>query len=125
MGPVVVDSCVLIDVLRGYEPALAFLTGLEATPMVAAVTIAELFAGAYRRGEEALIDDLTVQLDVIPLDFSITRLAGAFCRRYGPSHGVQLFDATIAATAQRSTARLVTRNVRQFPMLDDLLVPYQ
>lgn len=99
MGALIVDSCVLIDVLRGYRPALAFLKDLEATPMVAAVTIAELFAGAYRRGEEALIDDLAVQLDVVPLDFSIARLAGVFCRRYGPSHGVRLFDATIAATA--------------------------
>jgi predicted nucleic acid-binding protein len=125
MGSVIVDSCVLIDILRGYRPALVFLQSLQATPMVAAITIAELFAGAYRRGEEALIDDLAVQLDVIPLDFSIARLAGTFCRRYGPSHGVQLLDATIAATARRSAARLVTRNARHFPMLDDLLVPYQ
>jgi predicted nucleic acid-binding protein len=125
MGPVVVDSCVLIDILRGHRPALAFLKGLQVTPMVAAITVAELFAGAYRRGEEALIDDLAMQLDVIPLDFTIARLAGAFCRRYGPSHGVQLLDATIAATARRSAARLVTCNARHFPMLDNLLVPYQ
>jgi predicted nucleic acid-binding protein len=34
-------------------------------------------------------------------------------------------DALIAATAQLHDARLVARNARYFPMLDDLLVPYQ
>jgi predicted nucleic acid-binding protein len=34
-------------------------------------------------------------------------------------------DALIAATARIHGARLVTRNTRHFPMLDDLLVPYQ
>jgi predicted nucleic acid-binding protein len=30
----------------------------------------------------------------------------------------------LAATAQRSNARLATVNHRHFPMLDDLIVPY-
>jgi predicted nucleic acid-binding protein len=34
-------------------------------------------------------------------------------------------DALIAATARIHRARLVTRNTWHFPMLDDLLVPYQ
>jgi predicted nucleic acid-binding protein len=34
-------------------------------------------------------------------------------------------DALIAATARIHGVRLVTRNVRRFPMLDDLVVPYR
>jgi len=33
-------------------------------------------------------------------------------------------DALIAATAELHGARVVTRNARHFPMLDDLVVPY-
>jgi predicted nucleic acid-binding protein len=36
-----------------------------------------------------------------------------------------LLDALIAATAKLHGVRLVTRNVRHFPMLDDVLVPYR
>jgi predicted nucleic acid-binding protein len=38
---------------------------------------------------------------------------------------VKIANALIAATAQVHQARLVTRNARHFPMLDNLLVPYQ
>jgi predicted nucleic acid-binding protein len=38
---------------------------------------------------------------------------------------VQIADALIAATARMHDARLVTRNVRHFPMLDDVVVPYR
>jgi predicted nucleic acid-binding protein len=45
--------------------------------------------------------------------------------QYRGRHGVGIPDALIAATARAHGARLVTRNLRHFPMLDDLLVPYQ
>jgi predicted nucleic acid-binding protein len=66
-----------------------------------------------------------LQLLVHNVDLDIPRLGGAYRRRYGPSHGVLILDALIAATAQVHGAHLVTRNARHFPMLDDLLVPYQ
>jgi predicted nucleic acid-binding protein len=59
------------------------------------------------------------------VDLDIARLGGAYRRRFGASHGVLIPDALIAATAQAHGARLVTRNARHFPMLDDVLVPYQ
>jgi predicted nucleic acid-binding protein len=125
MGPLVVDTCVLVDVLRGRQAALEFLLALEVTPLVSAITIGELYAGAHRPGEEARVNDLATRLRVVPVDFAIASLGGSFARRFGRSHGVVLIDATIAATARVHGARLVTRNIRHFPMLDDLLVPYQ
>ena len=125
MGQVLIDSCVLIDVLRGHARALDFLIGLEETPLVAAVTIGELFSGAPRPGEEARIIELSLQLKLVPADFAVARLGGTFCRKYGASHGVTLIDALIAASARLCRAPLVTRNVRHFPMLDNLVVPYR
>jgi predicted nucleic acid-binding protein len=125
MGPLVVDTCVLVDVLRGRGAALDFLRSLDRAPLVSAITIGELYAGAHRPGEEARISDLATRLRVAAVDFAIASLGGNFVRRFGPGHGVALIDATIAATAHVHGARLVTRNVRHFPMLDDVLVPYQ
>jgi predicted nucleic acid-binding protein len=104
---------------------LDFLISLEDTPLVAAVTIGQLFSGAHRPGEEARIVELTVQLTLVPADFAVARLGGHYCRQYGASHGVVLIDALIAASARLCRVPLVTRNARHFPMPDDVVVPYR
>ena len=93
-------------------------------PTVSAVTAAELFAGARTTTEQRRLEELLQQLVVHDLDLEVARLGGACRRRYGQSHGVLIPDALIAATAELHGARLVTRNARHFPMLDDLVVPY-
>jgi predicted nucleic acid-binding protein len=55
----------------------------------------------------------------------IARLGGGYRRRCGPSDGVLIPDALIAAAVQVPGGRLVTRNAGHFPMRDDLLVLYQ
>jgi hypothetical protein len=62
---------------------------------------------------------------VLAVDAEIARRGGELRRRFARSHGTGLLDALIAATAQVHGARLVTRNARHFPMLEDLLVPHQ
>ena len=119
------DTCVIVDYLRDRHEAVEFVQSAPARPAVSAITAAELFAGARSTTEERRIEDLLQQLLVHAVDLDIARLGGAYRRRYGPSHGVLIPDALIAATAQIHGARLVTRNARQLPMLDDLGVPYQ
>jgi predicted nucleic acid-binding protein len=50
---------------------------------------------------------------------------GLWRRDFGPSHGVGLADAVIAATAAEKGATLVTTNRKHFPMLTSVLVPYR
>jgi predicted nucleic acid-binding protein len=119
------DTCVLIDYLRDREAAVSIVHGMEARPSVSVVTVAELCAGVRNESEHQRIAALPDLLHVWDVGFEIARLAGHHCLRYRGSHGVGIPDALIAATAQVHGARLVTRNARHFPMLDDLLVPYQ
>jgi predicted nucleic acid-binding protein len=119
------DACVIIDYLRDRPEAVELIRGASARPDVSAITVAELFAGARTANEQRRIDGLLHQLVVRNVDLEVARLGGAYRRRYGHSHGVLIPDALIAATAQVHGARLVTRNARHFPMLDDLVVPYQ
>ncbi len=51
------------------------------------------------------------------------RKGGLYRRDYGPSHGVGLADALIAATAELHQAKFVTLNARHFPMVE-VEVPY-
>lgn len=119
------DTCVLIDYLRDREAAVAAIRHLPNPPSVSVVTIAELYAGIRNDQECERIDALPAHLDVRDVDLEIARLAGSYRLQYGRSHGVGMPDALIAATARIHGARLVTRNTRHYPMLDDLLVPYQ
>ena len=125
MTAYLLDTCVLIDYLRDREAAVDTIRRLAARPSVSVVTIAELHAGVRNDRERHGIEALPTLLDVRDIDLGIARIAGSYCLQYRRSHGVGMPDALIAATARVHGARLVTRNARHFPMLDDLLVPYQ
>jgi predicted nucleic acid-binding protein len=118
------DTCVIIDYLRDRPEAVELIRRASTRPAVCAITAAELFAGARTAAEQRRIDGLLHQLLVCAVNLEVARLGGAYRRRYGPSHGVLIPDALIAATAEVHGARLVTRNARHFPMIKDLLVPY-
>ena len=91
--------------------------------MVSVITIAELRAG-MRVGEERALETLFAALIKVPVDELIARHAGDLRRKFGPSHGTGLADALIAASAIRHKARLITLNVKHYPMMDDLPTPY-
>jgi predicted nucleic acid-binding protein len=119
-----IDTSVLVDWARGHLPAYAYLGSLPEHPMVSAVTFAELYFGTGSQREERRLETLTQRWPVVRLTADLAKRGGALARLYGPSHNVGLFDALIAATAEAEGATLVTRNVKHFPMLSDVLAPY-
>jgi len=121
---ILIDTCIFVDCLRGRQAALAFLEQVEGAALVSVMTIAELAAGARKPSARDLVDDVTAVCRIIELDAATARLGGAFKRQFRPSHGTDLIDALIAATAKQAGARLATVNRQHFPMFDDLLVPY-
>jgi predicted nucleic acid-binding protein len=123
--PILVDTDVLIDYLRGLPAAVSFLEDLTEPLLISSMTVAELYAGV-REGEERQILDLFIQaFEVVPVDDEIAIQGGLFRRDYRASHGTGLADALLAATAERRRLQFVTLNARHYPMLSDLKVPYR
>jgi predicted nucleic acid-binding protein len=120
----ILDTDVLIDYLRGNDNAIRFLEDLQEQLCVSVITVAELYAGIRNKKEQRVIEKFLTVFDVLPIDQVIAINGGLFRRQYGPSHGVGLADAMIAATAESCQARLVTLNQRHFPMLK-VVVPYK
>jgi len=118
---VLVDSDILIEVSRGRDQAmLAMWTGLGQSDNVilySPVTAAELWAGARPREHDTLAR-LFAALVCAPIDAETGRQAGDFLRQFHKSHGVELGDALIGATALLHRATLWTRNHKHYPMKD-------
>jgi predicted nucleic acid-binding protein len=116
---VLVDSDILIEVSRGKDPAVLSrwmeLSTSDAAVLFSPVNVAELWAGA-RPNEHETLDRLFASLTCVPVDRDVSRQAGVYLRRYRNSHGVELGDALIAATAVAASAVLWTRNRKHYPM---------
>lgn len=120
----VVDTDVLIDYLQGRPQAVAFLEETEQPLAASVITVAELYVGVRDGEERRRLDAFVAAFDVLGLDRQAAVVAGLWRRQYGPSHGMGLADALIAATVEAAGATLVTLNRRHFPMLAQVLVPY-
>jgi predicted nucleic acid-binding protein len=124
-GRYLIDTDVLIDYLRGSEPAGKFLEGLEGDLLMSAISVAELFTGARGLEELAALDQFMLAFEVIPVDERMARQGGILRQEYHPSHGVGLADALIAASAMESGAELLTLDKRHYPMVGQVRVPYR
>jgi predicted nucleic acid-binding protein len=116
---VLVDSDVLIEISRERNhDILSRWTQLAESGsaiLCSPVSSAELWAGALPR-EHVATAKLLGSLLCVPIDGETGRQAGDYLRKYSKSHGLQIGDALIAATAFLSSAALWTRNRKHYPM---------
>lgn len=119
------DTDLLVDYLRGLPKATAFLEARAEALLVAATTVAELYAGVQLGKERGVLAGFLGAFEIVAIDEDIAQQGGLLRRDYAPAHGTGLADALIAACAQAREARLVTLNAKHFPMLPDAWVPYR
>jgi predicted nucleic acid-binding protein len=119
------DSCIMIDVLRGREAALAFVNGLPEAPSLSVITATELIAGVRNAHERRQVERMLAVYVTHDIGLEIASLAGDYLRQYGRSHGIDLIDTLIAATAKTSGLALATLNLKHFPMFKGLRRPYR
>jgi predicted nucleic acid-binding protein len=123
--PLLIDTDVIIDFLRGRGDAVAYLEDLTEPLLMSVVTLAELYTGVREGDEREALDTFITAFELVPVDQEIARRGGLFRRDYHKSHNVGLADALIAATAEERQATLVTLNQKHFPMLGRVTVPYR
>lgn len=122
-----IDTDVLIDHLKKEKNALDFLAAeIEKGTLlfVSVISRVEIFAG-MRKGEEEAINSLFEIITPIEVYVVIADRAGEYLRKFSKSYALNTGDAIIAGTARETTLRLVTRNVRHYPMKDiEIVQPY-
>lgn len=121
-----VDTSILVDHLRGKRSAAELLEAERKAGSLHAseITRLEVLAG-MRPKEEERTRLLLSTLIWHEVDSAVAEEAGALGRRWLPSHGgLDGADLAIAATAILIGARLLTVNIRHFPMFPKLRTPY-
>lgn len=120
----VLDTTVLIDLLRGDEKAAGFLESLEAPPACSEITRLEVIRG-LRSSERAGAEKLFSVIRWIPVTEEVARVAGEFGRKYRRSlAAISNEDLVIAATAKLNGSEVATSNAKHYPMFAALKSPY-
>jgi len=118
LAGVLLDTTVLIDVLRGRPAAnrLLALRTAQSVPWTCAINVEEVWRG-LRNGEEEAAGRLFNGLRLAPLTRAEGERAGTW-RRHFASRGRTLAqaDCLVAAAALGVNATLATGNTKDFPM---------
>src|SRR6266496_1678733 len=113
---VVLDTAIMIDLLRGLPAARGFVTTLGERPTCSEVTRVEVLRG-MRSEERRATERLFGVTTWVGVTETVARRAGQLGRQWRRSHqGIATADLIIAATAEELGLDLVTLNVKHFPM---------
>lgn len=119
------DTSVVVDILRGLPAALDYALTLEQPPTCSEITRVEVLRG-IRSHERAVTEQFFSTLRWVGVDETIARRAGQLGRRLRVSHpGIGTSDLIIAATAEELGLTVATGNLKHFPMFSGLRPPYR
>lgn len=121
-----VDTAVLVDVIRGYPPAMQWLTTRTNTLRVCNHAYMEIIAGATNKSDQKYAIMILKQFELVFITQADMKWAIQQQLKYSLSNGVGLIDCLIASPCARLEVPLYTRNLKHFaPLLSDLAIsPY-
>lgn len=110
-----VDTDVLIWHLRGYSSATITLDNIDSLT-ISAATYLEILQGVNSKAELVAIKKMLERRDalILPITENISQKAIDLLESFALSHGLQMGDALIAATALENKLTLLTGNVKHF-----------
>jgi len=116
-----VDTCILIDFLRG-KPCVYDALSLDKRVRLSmsTVTMMELVRGAINKREVRQIQKIFKGVDIVYIDEDISKLAERLVIDYSKSHNLQICDALIAATSVKNGGELITYNISDFRFIPDV-----
>lgn len=115
------DTNIIIEILKGNKRTINIIEsiGLE-NIAISSVTVMELYFGALNKRELNKIKKHLQALNIVHFDTDISESAIKLIERFSKSHGLQIPDAIIAATAMTSEIKLFTFNLKDFKYIDGL-----
>ena len=120
MEKILLDTDFVIDLLRGYtkriNQLIAKIENGQIKACISLISVIELYAGEDSVEKETIITEFLSLLDILALNFTLSKLAGKIKRKYSLS----MADAIIAATSSHYEIKLFTFNVKHFARISEL-----
>jgi len=118
---VLVDTNILVDLLRSYQPSLEWKETLgDSIIGISSIVWLEVIQGAQDKRSRNTASTFLSQFEVVYITEADQKWAMKQVFQYKLSHNVDLTDALIAAPAHRLQLPLYTRNTKHFlPLLGD------
>ncbi|OQY09621.1 MAG: hypothetical protein B6I30_09580 [Desulfobacteraceae bacterium 4572_187] len=115
------DTNVIIEILKGNEKTIKTIESIGLKNIaISSVTVMELYFGALNKRELSKIKKHLKALNIVHFDNDVSELAVSMVESYSKSHGLQIPDAIIAATALSFEMKLFTLNLKDFKYIDGL-----
>jgi len=125
---IILDSDIMIDLLRQYAPAVNWLDSLgEEEILLPGFVVMELLQGCSNKVEQAKVEQFLTGFEIVwPLPETCEEALEVFAR-YHLSHKVGLLDALIGQTAVALNLPLHTFNRKHYAAIPNLVTvaPYK
>ncbi len=124
---ILIDTDILIDAARNVNEAVNCLQQVEQqlSASVSSITQMELIIGCRDKNELRSLDYFLERFQVIGVTEQISDTAIDLLKQYRLSHGLQIADALIAATAIDMDIQFISKNQRDYRFIEALrLLPY-
>ncbi len=123
---IILDTNIIIQIFKGDEKTLKILEDLKGNEFsISVVTTMELFYGALNKRELNKIKNFLSNFKLLAINEDISILALDLIEKYSKSHGLEIPDALIAATALHYKVPLLTYNKKDFRYIENIqLLPF-
>ena len=122
MEIVLLDTNILIEILKGNDKTISKIEALEAKLSISSITVMELYYGALNKTELGKLEKFVSLFNIIELNENISKKATILVKRYAKSHTLNIPDSLIASTALVLNAKLVTYNTKDFKYIDGIML---
>ncbi len=114
------DTDILVDVLRGYPPAVAWLTNYTSSIALPGLVAMEILQGCRNASEQQRVEQELQRLALYWPMLGDCQRAYLDFATYRLSHGVDLLDTLIGHTAVGLNEPLATFNTKHYSVITSL-----
>ena len=120
MEVILLDTNILIEILKGNQKTIQQVESLHTTLYVSSITVMELYYGALNKAEIKRLEKFIMLFTVLHIDKEISIRSAELIKVYAKSHTLDIPDSLIAATALEKELTLFTYNTKDFKYISHI-----
>ncbi len=122
MEAVILDTNVLIEILKGNQDTINVLNNLKVKFKISSITEMELYYGAKNKQEQFKLEKFISLFEIIHINTEISKKSISLIKKYAKSHNLDIPDSLIASTALMYHCKLFTYNKKDFRYINGLIL---